>query len=122
MGKELLPEGIQEDGTAVCTGCGVVHDGATEYIANLIEQRELLERELRGKRSQIKRLRSDQDKKLQASPHYATAKRVLERWRYLCMPTAKEILSTDRLSSCIARLAGGFTEDHLIRSCEGYAL
>lgn len=107
------------NGTVACTGCGQVHDKATLLLGELQETVELLERDLRGKRSRIKTLQGDQADALTASPHFSKAMRVLEAWRDQCAPGAKE-LGGRRLELVIAR-AKKYSEEDLLACVAGYA-
>lgn len=111
-----------------CLECGAVQEEAGIALARRDEQIEsqredigLLERELRSKRAQIKRLKSEQDASLKNDPHYDVAVRVLEHWRLTCSPNARE-LTGKRLEHCLDRLRGRYTEAELRRACDGYAL
>lgn len=113
----------------VCGACGVVNEDAAARIAELEEQLEIvredrgnLERELRGKRAQIKRLKAEGDADLLKDPFYLKAEEVLTHWQRVCAPTAREPLSRPRLENCIARLKGKYSVDDLKLSCDGYAL
>lgn len=89
----------------------------------LVEYREAiagLERELRAKRSQIKRLQGEQHAALETKPEAASAREVLEYWSKVCAPNARE-LGGDRLAAVISRLRGGYTVAELIRAADGYA-
>lgn len=103
-----------------CTECGAVHAGAGELLAQLRGDTEGLERDLRSKRTQIKRLQAEQDEALRASPFYPDALAALGRWRDLCAPTAKE-LGGKRLELAIARLRGRYTRADLELSFLGYS-
>jgi hypothetical protein len=86
----------------------------TEDIANL-------ERDLRSKRSHIKRLQSKQDMMLREDPLHHPAMNVLNHWKATCSPKARELAGT-RLERVLARLRAGYTEAELKRACDGYAL
>jgi hypothetical protein len=73
------------------------------------------------KRSKVKELKAQQDRNLKNDPHYSDAMRVLEHWKKLCHPGAKE-LGGKRLENCLARLRGKYTDEQLMRSVTGYAL
>jgi putative DNA primase/helicase len=79
-----------------------------------------LERDLRGKRSQIKRLRADQDEAMRDSPQYDDAIDVLKHWQSVCAPNAKE-LTGKRLENVLARLKA-YEPAELKRAASGYAL
>lgn len=113
----------------VCGECGGVNEDAAARIAALEEQvvilsgdTALLERELRSKRAQIKRLKSDQDLALRRDPAYPSAERVLLYWQRICAPASREPVAGKRLENCLARLHGRYTEEDLKRACDGYAL
>jgi len=97
-----------------------VHDEASALVASLRGDMDNLERELRSKRAAIKRLQSEQDQQLRASRHFAAAMRVLETWRALCAPAARE-LGGRRLELVIARLNAQHSEQELTEAVVGYA-
>jgi hypothetical protein len=119
----------------VCEGCGCINEGAAatiEYltdeldkrdqrITELLGDRENLERDLRSKRSTIKQMRSDRDKLLTNDAQYDTAMGVLEHWKTVAAPNARE-LGGARLANCLARLHGGYLAEELKKSVDGYAL
>jgi hypothetical protein len=123
------------DPVSVCGECGmdVEHVSAAlqekdRRIAVLEEQVDVLkedvrnaEGELRGKRAQIKRMKVQQDAALRASDHFEAAMDVLEKWRELCSPNARE-LGGKRLANVIDRLRGGYTASELKESVWGYSL
>jgi hypothetical protein len=118
-----------------CSVCGLDAPAMRAALVRRDERIEALredvanaERELRGKRAQIKRLKADHDTRLRSHPLYPTAMDVLAHWRDFLMPTARE-LHGSRLENCIARLQGdsknsptGYTPEQLKRSIDGYAL
>jgi hypothetical protein len=119
---------VTADRATACAGCGTVNEiGAARFRAleeQVERQREdigLLERDLRSKRAQIKRLRADQDQHTRADPHYDEAMDVLAYWKGSCHPAAKE-LGGKRLEHCLARLHGQYTPEALKRAVDGYAL
>jgi hypothetical protein len=112
--------GITDQGLVVCEGCGTVHDDATQLIKQLVEHRDGLEADLRGKRSAISRLKGEQDAALRASPHYGDAHNVLLFWQETCSPKARE-LDGERLRLVIARLKGKYLVADLKLSVLGYA-
>jgi hypothetical protein len=112
----------QEIETVFCPDCGTVLDTPTMLIAALSERVQALEHELGNKVAQNSRLKGERLKKYREKPQYKIACRVLQNWKDVCMPTAREIESGDRLVNVMARLAGGFTEDELKRSVYGYSL
>lgn len=120
LNADPLPAGVSEDGTVACIDCGSVHAGATDLLSQLRDDVHGLERDLRVKRAAIKRLQAEQDEALRASPFYADAQAVLERWRELCAPNAKE-LGGKRLELAIARLRGKYTRAELELSILGYS-
>jgi hypothetical protein len=118
----------------LCDACGTLNEEAAARIAALEEQVAVLsedvgslERELRGKRAQIKRLKADSDAAIKNDPRYATAIVVLKHWKKACAPNARE-LGGKRLENCIARLKKspqakeGYTAEELMRAVDGYAL
>lgn len=111
----------------VCT-CGEVLEDALvavnardEVIATLEEDIANLERDLRSKRAQNRRLKAEQDIMLRQDEHYSDAMDVLHHWKRECSPNARE-LHGKRLENTIARLRGKYTPDELKRACDGYAL
>ena len=80
----------------ICQSCGLVNEEAATAIA-------LLERERNQQRARIARLESQRVKALTAHPRYADALDVLEYWRQVCAPNARE-LNGKRLVNCLARL------------------
>ncbi len=113
----------------ICGQCGGVNDDALARIRALEDQVQLLgedvvnaERELRGKRAAIKRLKADQDAALRQDPLYDIAERVLHHWQRVCAPDAREATNRARLENCLARLRGQRSEAELKRACDGYAL
>jgi hypothetical protein len=99
-----------------CPTCGV-------EVPLLVAQLEViqgLERELRAKRSQIKRLQREQFGAVAARPEASSAHSVLEYWQQKLAPGAKE-LGGDRLKVVVDRLRGGYTEQELRTCIDGYA-
>jgi hypothetical protein len=113
--------GIREDGTVACTACGTVHVEATDLLLQLRDDLGNVERDLRAKRSAIKRLQADQAAALRGNRHYEAAKRVLLRWQELCAPAARELEGKGRLDNVIARMNAGHDEEMLVQCIEGYA-
>jgi hypothetical protein len=111
---------LHEEHGVVCAACGVQDLEATKALADAQERIRGLENELAAKRSQITRLRGDQDSQQRGSPFYEAAMRVLEKWRELCMPTARE-LEGERLKITLARFNGGEIEERLMKCVEGYS-
>ena len=105
---------------------GEVDEEATARIAELraelaeaLEDLAGVERELRGKRSTITRLRAEQGAAVRSSPRYEPAMHVLQEWKRLCAPRAKEL--DGRAELVIARLEGAYSEDDLKTAIAGYA-
>lgn len=92
-----------------------------EMIETLREDVANLERDLRGKRAQNRRLRAEQDEKTRNDPLYPQAIEVLQHWKAVCSPKARE-LGGKRLENVLARLRGKHTVEELKRCAEGYAL
>lgn len=120
-------EGLRAAEAGVCPECGSVSVALQDALRardEVIEtQREdigNLERELRGKRAQIARMRGEQDRSVREEPHYATAMEVLLYWRQRCAPRTRE-LRGKRLDNCIARLRAGHSPETLRRAVDGYA-
>lgn len=89
----------------------------------LVEMRDVitgLERDLRSKRSQIKRLQKEQSEAVASRPEASSAHSVLAYWQSTLMPGAKE-LGGDRLSVVVDRIRGGYTQAELCRCVDGYA-
>lgn len=114
-------------GRGCCPECGAVLSGLPSMLASRDEQIEIqrediqnLERELRTKRGQIRKLREDQDAALRDSPQYEAAMEVLTFWRKMCAPKARE-LSGKRLEAVMARLRGGYAAAELKQAIVGYA-
>jgi hypothetical protein len=112
----------------VCAGCGALSEDverALAYRDSMIEQLgedvANLERELRGKRARIKQLERNQDQQRMNEPVYDAAMEVLEHWKAVLSPKARE-LGGKRLDSVIARLKAGYTQTELMRCADGYAL
>lgn len=111
---------MADDDTVFCAACGAVHESATERIRRLEEERELAEKDLRGKRTRIKRLLADRDKALRDSKHYDEAVEVALHWQATCAPGAREPTNMQRIEPTIARLAH-YTKTDLKRAIDGYA-
>jgi regulator of replication initiation timing len=100
-----------------------------DRVVALVEQNELLtedvsnlERELRKYRAENKRLRKEQDHRLQNDLLFDDAQFVLAHWKKVCHPSAKELKKGPRVENCLARLHGGYSVAELCRCCDGYAL
>ncbi|CAB4197851.1 hypothetical protein UFOVP1313_35 [uncultured Caudovirales phage] len=111
----------------VCGECGCVLDDVKSALASRDEQISILsddvlnaERELRSKRAQIKALKRDQDARLRDEPTYDKAMDVLDHWKSVCSPNARE-LGGKRLENVIARLKGQYTVAELKQAADGYA-
>jgi hypothetical protein len=99
-----------------------------EVIETLQEDLANVERELRGKRAQIKRMKAEQDAALKKDPLYPLAMNVLEHWKKEVSPGARE-LGGKRLENVLARATARkrqmpeeAIEEELKRSIDGYAL
>jgi hypothetical protein len=102
-----------------------------DRVVALVDQNTVLEEDLAtmtrlmlGAKAEVKRLRKDQDRALKNDARYrdGSAKTVLEHWKKVCAPSAKEIESPRRLEPTLARLHGGYSVAELCRCCDGYAL
>jgi hypothetical protein len=67
----------------------------------------------------IQRLRTGDEYQAAHSPYYETAMRVLNRWRRVLAPGARE-LGGKRLVHCVARLNGNYSELELDHAVDGY--
>jgi hypothetical protein len=105
----------------VCEDCGTLNERATALFSQIREDVQHLERELRAKRAKISRLEADRFAKLRKHKRFDDAIEVLEHWRAVCMPSAREIASEDRLTPVLARLSGGRTVEELKLCATGYA-
>lgn len=109
---------VTQDGHTVggCPNCGVV-------LPEMEQQQEMilhLERELRGKRAQISRLKNEQGSSGgRNDPYYEDAVKVFGHWREKLAPTAREF-SGSRLEKTLARLKAGYTPGELCDSINGY--
>jgi len=120
-----------EDGrpqVVFCADCGLVHGEATalleetQAIASEAQQHlQHIEEERRIQRDRIHKLQREAYERAKNSAHYLVAREVLERWRELCHPKARELEGNHRLEHCVARLKGGYKQDELDRSVDGYA-
>jgi hypothetical protein len=103
-----------------CADCGTVLEDATALVDELNEEIALRDRELGQARVQIARLRKAQSKGLEHDPRYAEAQDVLNTWRLLCAPKAKE-LGGKRLRVTLERLHGGYSAADLSLCVVGYS-
>lgn len=94
---------------------------AGTLVSSLLDRIANLEHELNIKRAHIKRLKAEGDSQLKASKHYKPAVAILEYWRDLCHPEARELTQGERVRKVVARLAGGYTEEQLKECVEGYS-
>jgi len=99
-----------------CPECGSVLPEISQRIEGLEESLRLAERDLRGKRSLVARLRGEQN--AARPPEYEDAMEVARYWRDTIRPTAKE-LNGPRLINTIARLKH-YTAEDLKKSIWGY--
>jgi hypothetical protein len=114
-----------------CSACGVVNDDAKAYLLEL-EQRvlELQEKvanvteDNHKKSSEIRRLKRDSDRQLQNDPHYEQAVEVLEYWRDMLHPEARQLFGGERLKNVLARLSDKdgkpYTTEELKLCVRGY--
>jgi hypothetical protein len=93
-------------------------------VATLEEDNDTLAQLMLGAKSEVKRLRKEQDQALRRHKRYAdgSATAVLEYWHKVVSPSAREVESPRRLRPVLDRLDGGYTVEELCRCCDGYAL
>ena len=108
--------GVTTNDAIFCTDCGSVHDDATTLLAEQSRVIVKQAREINFYKGERSREHQDDPKR---SPHYATAMRVLERWRAKCAPQTRE-LENKRLEYCVARCKT-YPEEELNSSVDGYA-
>ncbi len=113
--------GLSDDGTVFCEGCGVVHETATALLAEGRATVVSLSSVISTRDATITQLRVGQVDKLERSKNYTKALDVLDHWHTVCMPTAREPHSEDRVKNVLARMAGKFTVDELKACADGYA-
>jgi len=104
-----------------CNSCGFPVEGAVALVQEAEGTIDGLNRDLIGKRAQIKRLEGDNAKDLRRHPKYSEAREVLLYWAEHLAPKAREIVSTDRLKPTIKRLMNGHTVEGLKLCVDGYA-
>jgi hypothetical protein len=98
-----------------CPACGL----SSVEFARVREDLANVESELRGKRSQLKRLKKAQS---ELTPEESGAVQVvLSHWKAVLAPGAKE-LNGARQEAVLARHRGGYTVEQLCRCADGYAL
>jgi hypothetical protein len=105
----------------VCEACGTLNDSATAMLGDLEDDLELAQEDLAIKRKQLKALKTERSHTLEADLLYGTATAVLERWRAMCAPKAREPTSERRVRVVLDRLHGNYTQDELNRCIDGYA-
>lgn len=97
----------------------------TNYLKETVDELrftlENVNRECNAKANKIRRLQREEDLSLRHDPDFDTAMGVLEHWRKVCHPGARELAGGDRLRKVLARLHGGYTAEQLCRCAEGYA-
>jgi len=112
------------DEPAFCEHCGSVSEKLTELLARKEEALTLIERDLRNKRAQVRRLQRERAGAAEASPLYPYARKAFDYWRSLLMPKAREF-SDKRLAAVMARLAAADDPDAgltlIMRACDGIA-
>lgn len=123
-------------GLVVCD-CGAIHEEASREIHQLRGQVSELTDEVAENEHTIKRvnkeannyerkwrrLRKEADQQLKAHPLFMVSMEVLEYWRELCHPNARE-LEGERCRKVIARLEGKpkpYSKDELKRCVYGYS-
>jgi hypothetical protein len=104
-----------------CEQCGFPVAEANERLEDALEAIDGLQRDLIGKRSQIKRLEGEAADRLERHKHYSAAVEVLAYWKAQLAPKAREIVSEARLKPTIARLSSGHTKEGLMGAIDGYA-
>jgi len=101
---------------------GQIDEDLTGYVGELTRQLGIAERGRTVAESRYRQLRRETDSQLKKSPHYHAAMRVLDCWRELCHPGARE-LEGPRLRIVIDRMKAKppYTEDQLRHCVEGFA-
>lgn len=105
----------------VCPSCGINAEMIGEMaqtIEQLEEAAQALERELRGKRALITKLRVEQDDRARSHSNYEDALIVLEHWKERCMPGAKSF-EGKRMEVTLAAL-NAYTPEDLMLCADGY--
>lgn len=118
-----------------CPNCVAEHGRAEEFARAVAAQAEeierlrgevrareednvLLERELRGKRSLISRLRGERNQRKETSLYWDQMEQVWQRWRELIRPEAREF-SADRFEPVEERFKGGHELPEFFEAIEG---
>ena len=91
-----------------CRNCGVINEEAMDMLIAKHEALQDAERELRGKRSQIRRLRGETEQQREFSPQRDSAMEVFNYWRSRVAPDAREF-SGKRFDAVVARLNAGYS-------------
>jgi hypothetical protein len=112
---------VQAPELIACSACGLIDERANTLFTEQAMAIDLLEKDLRGKRSQISRLTGEQERELRGSVHYSGALEVLRHWQAVLEPKAREVDSITRIKQVIARMNGGFSVEELKRCIDGYA-
>ena len=89
-------------------------------VERLEEAQALLEKDIAGKRSVIKRLQRQQDERVRDAEAYEQACDIAHYWQRVCEPNAREPLNVRRLEPTIARL-NHYTPEELRQAIDGYA-
>ena len=103
-----------------CPQCGAYLEQVTRERNELLQRIEDVQTELAVKIGTIRRMRGEQVRKPEESPHYAEAMELLEYWRQLCAPKTRE-LKGPRLEKALARLNGGYDVANLKLAVFGYS-
>ena len=103
-----------------CPECGAVLEQVMARVERLEEAQALLEKDIAGKRSEIKRLQRQQDERVRDAESYETACEVALYWQRVCEPKAREPLNVRRLEPTLARL-NHYTPAELRQAIDGYA-
>jgi hypothetical protein len=100
-----------------CEACGTIND----HVADLVEELDVAKDEVIKKGRRIKQLQKERAGALEADLFYGEATAVLEHWRDVCAPNAREPLSPVRVKPVLDRMHGGYDRVELIKAADGYA-
>jgi len=103
-----------------CPNCGILNEPAMELLVNKADALKDAERELVGKRSQIRRMRNEADQQREMDPLREEAQMIFDYWRSRLAPGAREF-SGKRLDAVLARLRAGHSVDHIKKAIDGCA-
>jgi hypothetical protein len=104
-----------------CEVCGLVNATATARLQELEGDLTNAELDKRKLRRRVATLEGERGRLMQADKHYKSAQGVLNLWRELCAPGAKEPYSETRMKPLLARLHAGYTVGDLVEAIQGYA-